>query len=513
MWRGAIASSVVVALAGAGCSAVLDRGTTQCKVDSDCDKFEGEGVPVCQEGLCVKSELGPPGCVRGAPTTQADYLNACSTSRCEPFDNCDRLGLCAPGQALPDPTPPANPSIPPIVNAVIPPTQRCTDGAPGLGDTPNMIYLYGAADFGPLLQASQPSLSALPTAYRAVFQASSSCAGVNAVFGADPAVRTIHNPDNPATGGWAFYYDAQGQQVNCLLDDDGDTVDVGVSDLYAETCGVNTDPAATGVAINQYLGPVVPFVLSVRATSPEQAISAEAAHMVFGLRGEPAVGSGLKNASPWTDPNAYFIRNASAGSTILTSLLIDVPRTGFWGIDRLSTENLRDSLLASTAIDSSIGILAIDFNDKNRGDLKALYLQAKGQRCGYLPDASATTFDKVNVRDGHYPLWGYVHLFAQAQIGGAPNPAAEALVLLFSDKLDQRLLDEVIGASFIPQCAMKVARTSEIGDFAERRGLACGCYFDFKTTGKSSCQQCESAEDCPGKHPCNYGFCEVTEND
>ena len=32
---------------------------------------------------------------------------------------------------------------------------------------------------------------------------------------------------------------------------------------------------------------------------------------------------------------------------------------------------------------------------------------------------------------------------------------------------------------------MKVVRTGEVGDFAPQTGLQCGCYFDFKTTGKT----------------------------
>ena len=502
MWRGALASWMFLVL-GAGCSEILDRSTSQCTVDSDCDRFAG--VPVCESGVCVPSELGPRGCVRGAPTTQADYLNACSTSVCEPFDNCERLGLCAPGQSLPAAVTPSNSSIPPITNAVPTPSVGCAAPETEGESPPNVIYLYGAADFGPLLRAAQASLYAAATPYRAVFQTSSSCTGVAAIFtGGQPAAK-MFDPTDPTTGGWAFYYDQSGNQVNCLLDPGGNTIDVGVSDLYPETCGVAADDK-----VSTYLGPVVPFVLSVHSASPEQTISAEAAHMIFGLGGEPPIGSGLKEVSPWTDPDDYFIRNASAGSTILTSLLIDVPRTQFWGIDRLSTENLRDSLLASTAIDQSIGILAGDFNDQNRGNLKALYLQATGQRCGYLPDSSATSIDKMNVRDGHYPLWGYVHLFAQKQVGDAPSMAATQIVTLFSDMTERNFLDQIIKASFIPECAMKVSRTAEMGDFTDRSGFACGCYYDFMTTGKTSCQTCTLAEDCPSAQSCNYGFCEVT---
>lgn len=490
---------VVTSLLGAtACNVVLDRDANQCTVDADCEKFGG--LPVCESNVCVASGLGPEGCVNtAAPASQADYLNACSTSKCVPFDNCARLGLCTDGVSLPAARTPSNPTIPPLVNAVPAPTVSCSNG------TPNMIYMYGAADFAPLLQAAQPLLSANNPPYRAVFQNASSCAGVASIF--DSTKRMMKDPTNPNTGGWAFYFDDTGKQVNCLLEPTtGNTIDIGVSDLYAPTCNPAYQP---GAAVGEYSGPVVPFVLSVPATSSEQSISVEAAHAVFGLGGRMN-DARFKDAMPWTDPNYYFVRNSGAASTVLTSLLVDVPASAFWGVDRLSTENLRDSLLASTSMSQSIGIVSIDYNDKNRGNLRALYLQTKQQKCGYQPDSTPTSYDKINVRDGHYPLWGYVHFFTRLGAGGVPSAAASMMVLRFAvPRLEQSLIDNIIAASLIPQCAMKVVRTSEVGNFATQTGFQCGCYFDFKTKNKTSCQTCTSAEDCTASAPaCNYGYCE-----
>jgi len=506
--------ALVVASVGAatGCSFALDKQTEQCTIDADCVHFGGH--PYCRDSVCVASGLGPEGCFAGAPKSQTEYLNACSTSKCEPFSNCDRLGLCSSDIALPALTTPMT-GVSGSATPVSAPTNLCTDGAPAPTGTPNMIYLFGSADFGPLLRAAQPSLSALAIPYRAVFQGASSCAGVSAIFDVDPALHIMRDPTTETKGGWAFYFDNNGNQVNCRIDPLGTAqptpgvkIHIGISNLYSQTCSPALVP---GSGVAEYLGPIVPFVLSVPATSSETSISAEAAHIVFGSGGKVPQGGVMKDAAPWTDYNKYYIRNSSSGSTVLTALLIDVPKTKFWGIDRLTTDNLRDSLLASTDKSSSIGILSIDFNDKNRGNLKALYLQAKGQRCGYLPDSTPTTYDKINVRDGHYPLWGYVHFFTQ-MVGGL-DPAANAMVLLFNPpKIEQRLVDEIIAASLTPQCAMKVARTSEVGDYIQRPGFQCGCYFDFKTKGKTDCTSCVSAEDCPGQHPCNYGYCELNDN-
>ncbi|MBC7976643.1 MAG: hypothetical protein H7138_16845 [Myxococcales bacterium] len=482
-------------LAISSCTFVVDRETSQCKVDADCAQFGT--MLTCQAGTC--SAFGPAGCFPGEPTTQLEYLNACSTSSHVPFDNCGRLGLCDEAADLPATVDPNNPTIVTLVNPIPEPTSLCTDGAPG-----GVIYMLGAADFGPLMKAVQPYLSTADRPYRAVFQNSSSCAGVSAIFESV----TMKNPVNPMFGGWAFYFDDQGKQVNCRLDVGGNAIDIGVSDLYAETC----DPRYhAGAEVAEYLGPVVPFVLSVPAMSREQSISVEAAHLVFGLGGKAPEGSGLKDA-PWNERSNFSIRNAGAASTVLTALLTDVPKAKFWGVDRLSTDNLRDTLLTAskTEVDSSIGILSVDYNDKNRDNLRALYLQSRGQLSGYQPDSSPTTIDKANVRDGHYPLWGYVHFFTSTRGGAGASEAAKAMVLKFNvSRLEQGLLDKVIDASLVPLCAMKVTRQSEIGDYRPQTGYECGCYFDQRTKRRTECSTCETAEDCPGKRACNYGYCEL----
>jgi hypothetical protein len=382
--------------------------------------------------------------------------------------------------------------------------------------------MYGAADFAPMLLAAQKQLSRLSPPYRAVFQNASSCNGVKSVF--DPANnRVMKDPAPAATSGWAFYYDdsvTPARQVNCFINGSTTTQGtpitpaIGVSDLYGPTCGTTFIPGTGAGAIAEYLGPVVQFGFSVPASSAQKSISVEAVHMVFGRGGklDPTV-MGMKDAAPWTDPTNYAIRNASAASTVLTGLLADVPALGFWGIDRLSTDNVRDTLLASTATDASIGILSMDYNDRNRGNLRALYLQSKGQNTGYLPDSGPNSTDKLNVRDGHYPLWGYIHFFAQLQSDGNPSDPVKAVVLNFKkENIDQGLVDDIIEASLVPQCAMRVFRTEEMGNFKLRDSFGCGCYFQKRTnsTLDAGCKTCNTPSDCNADRPaCNYGYCEV----
>lgn len=88
---------VLLSMAAVGCSLVVENRTTQCETDADCRKFAAQ--PLCIEGVCVESGLGPKGCFFGTPKTDVEHLTACSTG-CLDFDNCARLGLCN-GEALP----------------------------------------------------------------------------------------------------------------------------------------------------------------------------------------------------------------------------------------------------------------------------------------------------------------------------------------------------------------------------------------------------------------------------
>jgi hypothetical protein len=483
------------------CSVAVDRDMQQCQTDPDCARFEGGSTAhaICSDGVCINSGLGPQGCYSGAPTSTLQLLNACGNAATAHFDNCARLGLCG-AAPLPDLLSPESAgTISATIKAVTPPPTMCADAGP------NVIYMAGTSDFGPLLRQVTPLLMAGSPAYRPVFMAGTSCGGANAVF--NPTMNIIKDVPGTQTkaASYAYYFDDTGTQVSCSLDPSGNVVDIGVSNLFATVC----DPAyVAGGAVAAYLGPVVTFGFTVPAASSQESISVEAAHVVFGLGGQSPNGI---NQTPWTNPAYYAIRNSGAGSTALAAELIHVPRTAFWGVDRLSTDNVRDSLIASAAPDQAIGILSIDYADKSRGNLRVLYLQGEGQLTGYLPDSSPTSLNKANVRDGHYPLWGYVHFYT-VNVNGAPSPAAGAFVTRFSvPKLDRELVDAMIDASLVPQCAMKVARATEMGGFIPNPyKFQCGCYFDARTVGKASCATCKSSNDCPANAPsCNYGFCET----
>jgi hypothetical protein len=62
----------------------------------------------------------------------------------------------------------------------------------------------------------------------------------------------------------------------------------------------------------------------------------------------------------------------------------------------------------------------------------------------------------------------------------------------------------------VPQCAMRVKRTEEIGPLASfAPPESCGCYYDKVANGTTSCTPCVSKTECPAAAPtCSYGYCE-----
>jgi hypothetical protein len=475
------------------CSLLIDDSNRQCRTDLDCASFANH--PVCQRGICVDSGLGPPGCFYGPPETPGQFANACSTARCIPFDNCGRLSRCGGDGAITDAltTPATTGAVPALVNPQPTPAIDCAGPS-----RPNIIYVTGSTNFPPLAKAVQPLLSARDPAYTLVFQPQTSCRGAGTMFDADRTRRIIKDiPNN-----WAFFYDANGVKQYCKLSPEGNTVDVGESDVFARTCGYEAVP---GVA--DYTGPIQAITFVVPAASTQRSISAQAAHFVFGAGGRNGT------VAPWTDPRLFFVRSPGTGTIQLTSRAINVPPTAWWGIDRLSSDNLRDSMegIDPASAEQAIGVLSSDFADQARDNLRVLAFQGAGQSCGYLPDSSPTSFDKANVRDGHYPIWGPIHLYATTT-NGVPSPAADALVTRFSvPRLDQKLIDAVIQAGYIPACAMRVRRDQEMGPLMSfQPQFGCGCYFDNKVNGRSTCDACGGPGDCPASRPaCNYGFCEV----
>jgi ABC-type phosphate transport system substrate-binding protein len=390
------------------------------------------------------------------------------------------------------------------------PTVNCLDPANG---RPNVVYTTGSSALRPFLGALAPIVAADSPSYTIVYQSQGSCAGVAAIYDTDPTKHIIK--DAPAVGGkaanYAIFFKSDGSAQECFLDTTGagetgtawPDVDLGVSDVFSKSCSYETAPA--GVTIADYNGPIQPMTFVVPSASSQTSISAEAAYLALGLGGAGA-------SAPWIDPSLFFIRNSGSGTQQMIARAIGVPAEKWWGIDRGSSTSVRSLLkviLDKPTAEKAIGIVSTDIADAERNNLRILAFKSKGQSCGYLPDSTINTHDKLNVRDGHYSIWGPVHLFARTT-GGVPNAAAGAFVGRFATaRVDQTLLDAIITQGLVPQCSMRVSRTEEMGAISSfKPQFQCGCYYDFKTNGSTSCKSCKGAGDCGATAACNLGYCE-----
>lgn len=362
------------------------------------------------------------------------------------------------------------------------------------GTLPKPVYVTGSSAVKPFLAGLGKALSGGNSPVTIVYKGQGSCTGVSAIL-----------EEVPMTG-TASFWDANGTEATCNLELTGNVANIGVSDVFATSCpNVSALPAGVG----DFYGPVQVMEMVVPVASSQTVISAEAAYLLWGFGSAGQV-------SPWDDENLLIRRNEQSGTQTMIGLSIGVPANRWKGIDAGGSGGVLTKVSSSTDPEKTVGILAADVADANRSSLKVLAFQSYGQKCGYWPDSTPTAFDKKNVRDGHYPIWGPLHLFAKVDANDKPIHAETAKIIGYltgeiAAPSGANILDLQIAANTVPMCAMNVKRASEVGDVsAYAPEEPCGCYFDFKTTGATSCQSCSQDSDCTGNgQRCRHGYCEA----
>lgn len=494
-WLPAVLLLGLVGVFGAACSLLFDRSPEQCTTRQDCIAQGFTGTPVCEQGVCVATNLGPEGCFLGTPTTPAEFANQCTTAQCEAFDNCARLGICGPNDPLPQPVVPPDAGASSSVDASFP-VQPCVE------DPATTIVVTGSSAVAGFLQTVAPLVA--PSGLKIAYQPSGSCNGVEQIFNPDPNKRIAKD----RSGTVSVLFPTDGSKGVACTWGSGAPVDVGVSDVFSTSCNA---AYVTGTAVADFLGPVQPMTFVVPAGSNQKVLSAEMGNVIFGRGNDP-------KAAPWTDPALFFVRNASSGTQQMIARAIGIEANAWWGKNAGGTSGVVSGLqsVVPSLASSVIGILSTDAlkNEETRRNIRILAFQDKGQLCGFYPDRIPVSLDKQNVRDGHYPIWGPVHFFTPIT-AGQPSAKASALVQRFSlPSIDKVLLDAIITSLDVPQCAMKVTRDTEMGPLKPYSPpFQCGCYFESKLAAGSTppgCQACISTNDCPTARPaCNFGFCEA----
>jgi ABC-type phosphate transport system substrate-binding protein len=363
---------------------------------------------------------------------------------------------------------------------------------------PNSLVISGSTAIAPVIKAAAGPL--LTQGNIQVFYANTgSCAGTLA-FVADQDVT-----------GSVTQYDMTGATSTCTLPV-GTKANLGVSDVFLSSC---TDtPPDTG--ITDFLGPIQAMTYVVPKLSSQKALIAEEGYFAFGFGTAGYMGMTI---SPWADQTKFAIRNVGSGTQQMTARGVGITAAQMKGMDSGGSGGVVTALKTAgaspTTAEPAIGILGADVYDINRDSLQALAFQGFKQKFAYYPDSTSTSFDKKNVRDGHYVVWGPVHMIAKT---GTDGKATNAKV---QDLLDYLQLKKTLGttnfidiftaAHVVPACAMRVSRTTELGPMTPSKpaaGTGCGCYFDKKIAGSTTCKVCTGPADCTDGTMCSNGFCE-----
>ncbi len=403
--------------------------------------------------------------------------------------------------------------------------------APDGGVAP-LIYATGSTAIGQYV-ATIGQLYAQFGIGTILYSGQGSCVGVAAAYAAPGARRPTLESLKITT--FTYYEprtDTNGNPVphSCVLGDSNQVADIGFSDVYPQTCDASIASYPLPAPYSDFFGPVQVMELVVPNTSHSDRISYEQAQLVWGYGAAAGI-------SPWTDPSLLFRRSPTSGTQAMIAKAIGLDTRAWVGTANAGSGDVLASIVSAkngTKADGALGILGADVADGARqaGNLRPLAFQDKGQTCAFFPDSSPTTFDKQNVRDGHYPIWGPIHLITTVDSAGvAFNPVVSRLIAALNG-LDTEIASQFDVISLyaknhvIPSCAMHVARSASNGidgaPYAPYKPVkSCSCYYDSLVGAGAECtlHRCTTDAECAGSARgatvCNsfgtpaVGYCEM----
>ncbi|HVV52434.1 MAG TPA: hypothetical protein VHO06_22395 [Polyangia bacterium] len=388
---------------------------------------------------------------------------------------------------------------------------------------PNPIYVGGSSAFVPTLNLYAAKLAQETTPTTVIYVSSASCVGASAIGG------------HTAITGTGTYYLANGtaSPTNCAIGANT-YLDVGVSDVFYDSCASSNQAPAAPANLRDALGPAQAMEIIVPQNNTTGYLTA--------LEGNDIWGCGS-----YTSPdnkvtfgmNGVFVRGTTSGSQIITSAAIGLDDLAFFGNNMTPQQVSGGSPGMAAAVGNypsknqgslnAIGFLGADVFDLDHAATAgaafiALPFAATGQSKAYYVDSEPGARDRQNVRDGHYFAWGYEHLLytVDATDGGAGQPSAAASKLInlitgvtTDPTFDYVQLDAVAGT--IPLCAMSVAKANDSPGYLSvyTPSATCNCAYVASATGNvpAGCTPCTaSATDggstCGGGKSCRHGYCE-----
>jgi hypothetical protein len=368
---------------------------------------------------------------------------------------------------------------------------------------PNPVYIQTGDTQEPLMKSlGQKLRQSQVHPMTLIYKTSGSCTNIDAMYKGTPlTTNPLYIPSISEDPTW----DPSKPAPQCTIDPSGVPLDLAISALFVSSC----DPSAPPAGIGLFQGPVQPYVFIVPKASSQKAITAEEAYFVFGFGAAGQV-------DPWTDESLYFIRTPTKSTLLTMAAAIGVPGAKWKGVMLDKSSEVLNGVATSPNPERTIGILGAEIYDANRDKVAPLAFQAYKQNHAYYPDSTATSFDKRNVRDGHYTIWSPTVYLAKVDAQGIPqNARVKTIVDMILSKSvtpspDFDPLAVVISKGLVPDCAMKVTRSFEAGDLSlYNPAEPCGCFYESRV-GKTGaqCVVCSADNACNGGK-CRHGYCEA----
>ena len=211
-----------------------------------------------------------------------------------------------------------------------------------------------------------------------------------------------------------------------------------------------------------------------------------------------------------------FARSIGFGNASTLSASI-----GDGAFNLLNAESMVTTRIApTTKPDVTIGYTSTEYFDQYRSIVRGFKVRGLNQTLAYWPDSDMTSTDKVNIREGRYTIQGALRLVANVDANGVvTHPIAKRIVNWFQGNLldPSNVLPFDINEIYalqgvVPQCAMKVAKDSDLPVFKHyQHPQPCHCKFQVLATHKPSipgCVACTDLVTCPSGQLCSQGYCE-----
>ncbi|HVT09975.1 MAG TPA: hypothetical protein VHO67_21085 [Polyangia bacterium] len=377
---------------------------------------------------------------------------------------------------------------------------------------PNPIIVTGSSAFETTVQAFADKLLRETTPTSIIYAAPGSCTGVAGFSAPQTGSADYWTLDTTVTP-------AALKKSKCTFGAN-QMADVAISDVFYSSCSNVTQPIPA--TLKDVPGPVQAMLFVVpKANTTVQYLSALEAADIY------ACGAAA-NIAGFNDAAGLFCRDANSGTQITVAKNIGIPAsfsmcmgppagTGTGGlinlVEKYSNPQTAIGFIGADAYDAA----ASGTSPAPRSALNSLAFQAYGQTMAYYADSDAASFDRKNVRDGHYGIWGYEHMIVNVDTTGAITNAKAANFVgwILGTKVDPSF-DAVAltsGAGTIPVCAMKVKRSDDGGPLDYYTDPdPCGCAFEAAATKTTpaGCVACTGTgtSTCTGGKTCHHGFCE-----